>query len=48
MNEKTSTIVELENGTGKYDASLINRIEQALRCQIPRGRTSKKNKNKKK
>lgn len=38
VNEKTSTIVELENGSGRYDASLINRIETALRVQIPRGR----------
>ena len=27
VNEKTATIVELENGSGRYDASLINRIE---------------------
>ena len=39
VNEKTATIVELENGSGKYDASLINRIEQQLKVQIPRGRT---------
>lgn len=31
VNEKTATIVELENGSGRYDASLVNRIEQALR-----------------
>ena len=31
VNEKTATIVECENGTGRYDASLINRIENALR-----------------
>ena len=30
VNEKTSTIVELENGQGRYVASLVNRIEQAL------------------
>ena len=41
VNEKTATIVELENGTGRYDASLINRIESALRVQIPRGRQKK-------
>ena len=41
VNEKTATIVELENGTGRYQASLINRIEQVLRVQIPRGRPSK-------
>jgi len=27
VNEKTATITELENGTGRYNASLINRIE---------------------
>ena len=31
VNDKTAVIVELENGSGRYDASLINRIEQALR-----------------
>ena len=41
VNEKTATIVELENGTGRYNASLVNRIEQVLRVQIPRGRTKK-------
>lgn len=38
VNEKTATIVELENGHGRYDASLINRIEHVLKVQIPRGR----------
>ena len=38
VNEKTSTIVELENGSGRYNASIINRIEHALKVQIPRGR----------
>merc|ERR1712127_407338 len=37
VNEKTSTIVELENGTGRYDASIVNRIENALKVQINRG-----------
>ena len=30
-NEKPAAIVAVENGTAKYDASLINRIEQALK-----------------
>ena len=42
VNEKTSTIVELENGTGRYSAELVNRIERALNVKIERGR--KKNK----
>ena len=37
-NEKTSTIVEVENGTGRYHADLINRIEKALNAKIERGR----------
>lgn len=40
VNEKTSTIVELENGTARYNADLINRIEKTLQVQIPRGRKS--------
>ena len=31
VNEKTATIVERETGTGRYDASLVNRIEGALK-----------------
>ena len=46
VNEKPAAIIELENGTARYNASLINRIEAALKVQIPRGRTNKK-KNKK-
>ncbi len=38
VNEKTATIVELENGTLRYSAELINRIENALKIKIPRGR----------
>ena len=41
VNEKTATIVELENGTLRYSADLINRIENALKVKIPRGRTKK-------
>lgn len=38
VNDKPSTITELENCTGRYNADLINRIEKALQVQIPRGR----------
>ena len=38
VNEKTATIVELENGSCRYSADLINRIENALKIKIPRGR----------
>ena len=38
VNERTSNIVDLENGSGRYNADLVNRIEHALRVQIPRGR----------
>lgn len=31
INEKPTSIVELENGHGRYNADLINRIEHALR-----------------
>ena len=41
VNEKTATIIELENGTLRYSADLINRIENALKVKIPRGRTKK-------
>ena len=36
VNEKVATIIELENGSGRYDASVVNRIEKALKVQIPR------------
>lgn len=42
VNETTSTIVEIENGSARYEPGLINRIEHALKTQIPRGRVSKK------
>lgn len=48
VNEKTSTIVELENGTAKYVPDTINRIEKVLGVKIPRGRAGKKSKAKKK
>ena len=47
VNEKPAAIVALENGTARYDAGLINRIEAVLKVQIPRGRQNKKKKNKK-
>lgn len=31
-------ITELENGSGRYNADLVNRIENALKVKIPRGR----------
>ena len=47
VNERPANIVELENGSARYNADLINRIETALKVQIPRGRTNKKKQNKK-
>lgn len=44
VNEKPSTIVDVENGTARYNADLINRIERALNCRIDRGRTNNKKK----
>lgn len=46
VNEKTSTIVEIENGTAKYVPDTINRIEKVLGVKIPRGRTGKKSRGK--
>ena len=45
VNEKPQTIVEVENGSARYNADLINRIERALNTRIDRGR-KKPNKNK--
>ncbi|WP_375180689.1 multiprotein-bridging factor 1 family protein [Enterococcus rotai] len=45
IGEHTSVVVDIENGSGKYVAGIINQIEKVLKCQIPRGR--KKNKKKK-
>ncbi len=42
VNEKTGAIVDLENGSAKYNADLINRIERVLGVKIPRGRNKKK------
>ena len=38
IGEKPSVVVAIENGTGPYVASIINNIEKALNCKIPRGR----------
>ena len=42
VNEKPAVIVEMESGKARYDAGVINRIEQVLGVQIPRGRKKKK------
>ena len=47
VNEKASAIVDIENGTARYNAGLINAIEKALQVKIDRGRASKKNNRKK-
>ena len=39
---KTSVVVDIENGSGKYVAGQINSIEKALNVKIPRGRKNKK------
>ena len=38
VNEKPQTIIDVENGTARYNADLINRIERALNARIDRGR----------
>ena len=48
VNEKSSAIVDIENGTARYNAGLINAIEKATGAKIDRGRASKKSNNKKK
>ena len=42
IGEKTSVIVEIENGTAQYKAGIINNIEKVLNVKIPRGRKGKK------
>ena len=42
-NVKTTEIVEVENGTARYNAGLITAIEKAVGAKIDRGRGSKKN-----
>ena len=44
VGEKPSVIVDIENGSGRYVAGIINSIEKALNCKIPRGRGKKKSK----
>ena len=44
IGETTTTIREIENGTGQYKAGIINNIEKALNCKIPRGRGKGKGK----
>ena len=38
IGEKTSVIIDIENGEGPYIASQINAIERALNCKINRAR----------
>ena len=42
-NVKTTEIVEIENGTARYNAGLITAVEKAVGAKIDRGRGSKKN-----
>ena len=44
VNEKPSAIIEVEKGTARYNADLINRIEKVLNVKINRGRTKAKKK----
>ena len=44
VGEKTSMIVDIENGTAQYKAGIINSIEKVLNCKIPRGRGKNKKK----
>ena len=41
IGEKASLIVDIENGSAKYNAGVINEIEKCLNCKIPRGRKKK-------
>ena len=38
VNEKPSVIIDVEKGTARYNADLINRIEKVLGVKINRGR----------
>ena len=38
IGEKTSVIIDIENGTGPYIGAQINAIEKALNCKINRAR----------
>ena len=44
IGEKVGVIHDIENGTGRYQANVINNIENVLKCKIPRGRGKKKGK----
>ena len=46
INEKAGLILDIESGTAIYNPDVINRMEKALGCQIPRGRGNKKKKKK--
>uniref|UniRef100_A0A7S3MXX3 HTH cro/C1-type domain-containing protein n=1 Tax=Strombidium inclinatum TaxID=197538 RepID=A0A7S3MXX3_9SPIT len=41
IGQKTSIIHDIENGSAKYNANVINDIERALSVKIPRGRKKK-------
>ena len=41
IGEKNVVVHEVENGKGRYVAGVINSIEKALNCKIPRGRGRK-------
>ena len=41
VNEKPQTIHELEHGSLRYNADLINRIEKVLNVKINRGRAKR-------
>ena len=38
IGEKNSTVVDIENATGRYNAEVINAIEKTLNVKIDRGR----------
>ncbi len=44
VNEKTSTIIDIEAGHAKYVPDTINRIEKVLGVKIPRGRKAQRKK----
>ena len=46
-NVKTTEIVEVENGTARYNAGLITSIEKAVGAKIDRGRGNKNSRKKK-
>ena len=42
INEKTTVVVDIENGAAPYHAGQINAIERALGVKVPRARNNKK------